>query len=408
MGLFSAIKEKWNNWYYHDLDDLDDDELDWEIGEEDFLSKPQKITSDEKLNRMMQDDEQRNVYVLECLGQMAEASDKMEQCDAEYEAVTSLLLDMEVIESLSNEDKADIKHQAKKIEAAEKERRRVYNNTEHLPEDDIEMMERLGDEIPDGIKKMREAEDYRKLVKQDLRRLSKERSDYRFKKRELTAMVMNARGIASIVAVSMVMCIVMLLVLQYSFGMEVTIGYVLAGGVGAIALTILYLKYLESVRELEKIGKSINKLISIHNTVKIRYINNTNLLQYYYMKFNVSSSEDLEILWDIYETEIEAIEKEERLKDDLAGFYNKLISTLAKVGVTDPDIWIHQCKALYDHKEMVEVRHALIARRQKLREQMEYNKNIAIESKDRIAMLAQRYPEYSKEISEVVSKYKGI
>ena len=111
MGLFSAIKEKWNNWYYHDLDDLDDDELDWEIGEEDFLSKPQKITSDEKLNRMMQDDEQRNVYVLECLGQMAEASDKMEQCDAEYEAVTSLLLDMEVIESLSNEDKADIKHQ---------------------------------------------------------------------------------------------------------------------------------------------------------------------------------------------------------------------------------------------------------------------------------------------------------
>ena len=408
MGLFSAIKEKWNNWYYHDLDDLDDDELDWEIGEEDFLSKPQKITSDEKLNRMMQDDEQRNVYVLECLCQMAEASDKMEQCDAEYEAVTSLLLDMEVIESLSNEDKADIKHQAKKIEAAEKERRRVYNNTEHLPEDDIEMMERLGDEIPDGIKKMREAEDYRKLVKQDLRRLSKERSDYRFKKRELTAMVMNARGIASIVAVSMVMCIVMLLVLQYSFGMEVTIGYVLAGGVGAIALTILYLKYLESVRELEKIGKSINKLISIHNTVKIRYINNTNLLQYYYMKFNVSSSEDLEILWDIYETEIEAIEKEERLKDDLAGFYNKLVSTLAKVGVTDPDIWIHQCKALYDHKEMVEVRHALIARRQKLREQMEYNKNIAIESKDRIAMLAQRYPEYSKEISEVVSKYKGI
>ena len=75
---------------------------------------------------------------------MAEASEKMEQCDSEYEAVTSLLLDMEIIESLSKADKDDVKHQAKKIEAAEKERRRVYNNTEHLSLEELDMVESLG------------------------------------------------------------------------------------------------------------------------------------------------------------------------------------------------------------------------------------------------------------------------
>jgi len=407
LGLFKALKDKWNNWYYHDLEDLDDDDLEWELDDEEYWNKS-KRSSDEKFEKLIHDDEQRRVYVLECLGQMAEASEKMEQCDSEYEAVTSLLLDMEIIESLSKADKDDVKHQAKKIEAAEKERRRVYNNTEHLSLEELDMVESLGNEIPDGIKKIREAEDYRKLVKQDLRRLSKERSDYKFRKRELMSMVVNARGIASIVAVAMVMCIVMLLVLQYSFGMKVTIGYVLSCGVGAIALTVLYLKYLESVRELEKITKSINKLITVHNTVKIRYINNTNLLQYYYMKFGVDSSETLEDIWNIYEEEIAALEKEERLKDDLANYYKRLIDTLSRNGVQDPDIWIHQCKALYDHKEMVEARHTLIARRQKLREQMDYNKNIAVESKDMIAMLAKQYPQYSKEISAIVDNYKGL
>lgn len=408
MGLFTALKDKWNKWYYHDLEDLDDDDLDWELDDEEYWKKSKARTDDEKFERLIKDADQRSVYILECLGQMAEASEKMEQCDSEYEAVTSLLLDMETIESLSKADKDDIKRQAKKIEAAETERRRVYAEAEHLTPHELDMVESLGDEIPDGIRKIKEAENYRKLVKQDLRRLSKERSDYKFRKRELMNMVVNARGVASIVAVAVVMCIGMLLVLQYSFGMKVVVGYIMACGVGAVALTVLYLKYLDSVRELEKITKAINKLITVHNTVKIRYINNTNLLQYYYMKFGVDSSELLEEIWNVYEEEIAALEKEEKLKDDLAVYYRQLINTLDRAGVQDPDIWIHQCKALYDHKEMVEARHALIARRQKLREQMDYNKNIAVESKDRIATLAKRYPQYSREISDIVDKYEGM
>ena len=45
----------------------------------------------------------------------------------------------------------------------------------------------------------------------------------------------------------------------------------------------------------------------LQNRVKIRYVNNTNLLDYLYMKYQVSSGKELKVLWDKYK-----VEKEER------------------------------------------------------------------------------------------------
>ena len=122
MNIFKKIKGKIKNWYNRDIEDEADEAwdegegLDWDTD-----------GSESKGDAFFKDDDQRTVYVLECLGQMAEAADKMEQCDAEYDAVTGLLVDMEEIESLSKETRADIMSMAQKIESFEKERRRIYS-----------------------------------------------------------------------------------------------------------------------------------------------------------------------------------------------------------------------------------------------------------------------------------------
>jgi len=54
---------------------------------------------------------------------------------------------------------------------------------------------------------------------------------------------------------------------------------------------------------------------------------------------------------------------------------------------------------------MLEIRHELIQRRQKLRKQLEYNQHIAEERKDEIKKLVEEYPEYAKEILKIVSEY---
>ncbi len=391
MGFWKKIKEKWNNWYYHDLDDMPED---WEE-EEEF---EEQIEWD--------DADQRAVYVLQCLGQMEEAAEKTEQFTAEYEAVTGLLVDMEEIENLPKDIRAEIMEQAQKIVVLEKERRKIYNASGKLSERTTELLERYEEEIPKGIQKMKQEEEYRKLIKHDLKKLEGARNANHFKKSELNNTIANSRGVALICAIALVLCIIMLLVLDKQYHMDVTIGYLIAGGVGAITLTVLYLRYLEAGNELKRLGKTMNKMITLHNTVKIRYVNNTNLLSFLYTKFDVESAEELEENWKIYMDEIGARQKDERLREDLEYYYDKLTKTLRKYRIKDPEIWTHQAEALYNSKEMVEVRHALIARRQKLREQIEYNTKVATKAGDKIKEMGKNYPQYSAEIAEMVKRYQ--
>ena len=72
----------------------------------------------------------------------------------------------------------------------------------------------------------------------------------------------------------------------------------------------------------------------------------------------------------------------------------------------DPDIWLHQTQALLAHGEMVEIRHGLIVRRQKLRKQMEYNENLAESAKAEIKSLAEEFPIYRDEIFAMVEQYE--
>lgn len=53
---------------------------------------------------------------------------------------------------------------------------------------------------------------------------------------------------------------------------------------------------------------------------------------------------------------------------------------------------------------MVEIRHELNTRRQALREQMEYNRQLAAQAGDEIRAVAAEYPMYAQEISRMVDE----
>ncbi len=391
MGFFGRLKEKIKNWYYHDLDDGED--WDEESGKEEESG--------------FEDPDVRTVYVLEALGQMAEAADKMEQCQDEYSAVTSLLVDMEEIEGLPADVRGLISDQASKIESLEKERRAIFAESGKLSESRMKFLERFEDDIPGGIRKMREAEDYRRLVKMDMRKLEAEKSSYKLQMHETKTTIGNSRGIALICGCAMVLSILILLFMQFGMDMDVSLGYIIICGAGALALTIIYVRYQDAVREMRRLEKLRNKLTGVHNTVKIRYVNNTNLLSYLYMKYDVDSADDLEAEWEIYAEEVGARARDEKLREELEYYYDKLTKMLKEQSIKDPEIWIKQTGALVDSREMVEVRHALIGRRQKLRERMEYNKEIAEVSQKKIKELAKKYPQYSQEIAGILNRYDG-
>ena len=125
-----------------------------------------------------------------------------------------------------------------------------------------------------------------------------------------------------------------------------------------------------------------------------------------YTKYDVDNSTDLKKLWGKYIEEKKQREEECQLQKDLDFNQSELIKLLRKCKVQDPNVWLHQAEALYNSKEMVEIRHGLIIRRQKLRKQMEYNAKAAQDAQDEVKDLVQKFPEYAKKILDMVSEYE--
>lgn len=353
----------------------------------------------------MHDAAQRDKYVRSCLEQIQEASKETDELTAEYAMVTSYLTDMEEVEALPLEEKKMIAEQAGKVVNLLGEQKRIRTSSNRMSDTEYKHMERIQDDMPEGYQKMKDCEDYHELIKNDLKRLAGERHAYYYRRNELRVFQENTRGMAIIALIAMVASCVILFILQMSLMMDVRIGYLLTIGAGAIALTYLYVKYMDAVKEHKKVELSINKLILLQNRVKIRYVNNTNLLDYYYIKYDIDDSEHLKELWDLFLVEREERAKIEKANEELDFYSGGLISLLAKYHIKDPSVWIRQAEALLDEKEMVEIRHNLITRRQALRKQMEYNKRIADTAHAEIKDLVVSYPKYAKEILAIVSEY---
>jgi hypothetical protein len=244
------------------------------------------------------------------------------------------------------------------------------------------------------------------MVKKDLGRLDGEKHAYNFRKNELINSQKNMKIMTSICVGSMLLLIVILAIMSAGWGLDVTIGYFIAVVIVAVALSTVYVKFHESQRELVRVEKSINKLVLLQNTVKIKYVNNTNLLEYLYVKYDVNSSNELKKLWDKYIEENNQREKEKQIQEDMDFNQASLVKLLRQLKISEPNIWIRQAYALLDNKEMVEIRHGLIIRRQKLRKQMEYNAKMAQQAQDEVKDIVNKYPQYAKNILDLVSEYE--
>ena len=218
--------------------------------------------------------------------------------------------------------------------------------------------------------------------------------------------ISDTRGMAVICVVALGLCIALLMLLQFFMDMDTQIGYLLTAAVAAVAVTVIYVKHTDAKRELRRVENGINRIILLQNKVKIRYVNNTNLLDYLYLKYGVKSRQELETLWNDYKLEKDEREKIRRAEIDLDYTQQELLGMLKCYQIKDPAIWLHQTEAILDHKEMVEIRHNLIIRRQSLRRRMDYNKEVvAGTSEKEIKQLVEKYPRYAREVMETVDEY---
>ena len=390
MKLFKDMKF-WKK-IFRSRQDEEGDELDFE--DESW----ERIESNRnKFN--VHDWDQRKEYVQDCRDRIREASEELENLSFEYGKVTSYLKDIEEIEALPEEERKELNASAEKIQELESRRGAYLEKKNRMSDEKYHQMERMEDEAEEGLRKLSETEDYQNLIRKDMSRLDGEKHAYLYRKDELKGMIADAKGMTIICSVALIVCFVVLFTLKYALRMDIQVGFLLTTGLAALVITLLFIKYTESVKELKRVEKGINRIIMLHNRVKIRYVNNTNLLDYLYMKYKVSSAKEFLSLWEKYKVEKEERRRYREAELELDECQQELLSILKCYLLNDPAFWLHQTAEILDNKEMVEIRHGLIIRRQSLRRRMDYNREMIIEkTKGEMKELAEAYPQYAGEL----------
>ena len=354
----------------------------------------------------MSDSEVRGRYVRNCCDQMMEATREIDSATMEYRLVTDYLNDMEEIDALPDDKYAALKKTAEDVMKLENDREFHTSRVGKISSEKYDEMEGIAPEMPAAADLIKEHEDYKYLVKSDLQKLEGEKASYVFTKREMHIRQVSCRNMAFITVFAVSFTFLMLLILQYVLNMNSMIGYIITAALAAVSLTGIFISYSDASREYRAAAGFLNQIIAKQNTVKIRYVNTENLLEYEYSKYHVHTSDELYYYWKLYLEE----KKERELLDEagtaLSAVQERYLRELREIHLKYPAIWLHQAFALADKREMVEIRHDLFGRRQSLRKRIDYNTENRNAAKNEVNDLVRKYPNYGKEILDIVSAYE--
>lgn len=367
--------------------------------------KTDSIELDEKvINYDMTSDSKK--FIHDNCELIVDASRQIDEAKVEYQAVASYLTDMQKIDSIQEEDREDLDDAARKIITLTRDRTQ-YQNRKDIKITDVQykLIEQYDDEIPDVINKLTKNEEYLIIVKNDMRALEGEKGTLKFKKEETQKQQQYLKGIAIIISILVVGLFALFATITSVFYKDMFLPYVLTIIMAVISASYIFFEARKNIYEMKVTEQKLNKAISLLNKVKIKYINTTNLLEYSYNKYRVNSSSELKYIWEQF-MKVKDEEKRYKNNTELLNYYNEvLIKRLRNFKIADPDIWIYQAIAIIDSKEMVEVRHRLNVRRQKLRERIDYNTKLRQEGTQVIQKLITKYPDKKNEVIEALKKF---
>ena len=349
-----------------------------------------------------QSQEQKKSIATEYCEQIMDAARNLEETKREYKTVTDYLTDIQIIENLPETEFEKIQETAQNVLNLNEARDAYLNRSKTISDAQFVQMEQLEDEMPDIIKRLQENEAYQNVVKRDMQYLEGEKQEWHYYQESLEQekKVLHRLLYALIGVFAAAVAAIVILGLAMKFDMKTpfVIAAFLSGALGGMMVW----RYQNDGMELKKAQANINRAIVLMNKVKFKYVNVTNAVDYACEKYHVKNSYELSYIWDQYLEAVKEREKYERTNDELEYFNDKLVRQLHAYRLYDARIWIHQAKALMDKKEMVEVKHELLVRRQKLRTGMESQaENIRTARKESENLVKNR-PGGSKEIKAIL------
>lgn len=362
-------------------------------------------TEIEKKETAFQSKEDRIIFLKENCEQILEASRQIDEAKGEYQIVTDYLTDIQKIERADLEEKQIIEDAARRIITLTRERSNYQKSEIKITDAQFRNIQKYESEVLTSMKQMCENEDYNKSVKNDMRCLQKEKKILRKQKREIIEKQKYLKGISIIVCILVASLFLLFMMISYAFEKEMEIPYIMTIIMAAVSAGYIVYESRKNHYEIVVAERKMSRAIGLLNKVKIKYVNTTNALDYAYEKFSVTSGAEFQYRWEQYLKAKEASKRYQKNTELLNQYSEVLMEVLGELDVTDTEIWVYQAIAILDPKEMVEIRHRLNTRRQKLRERIDYNTQLKEMGIEEIEKLIQQKPEYRTEVIEILKAF---
>lgn len=341
-------------------------------------------------------------YVVERLEQMIEVTKEIEDEKSEYRMVTSYLNDVQLLEDLPEEDKKKVAEVAVNVVQLNASRTEFLNSAKKLSDAQFAQMEKEEQGMPDAIKRFTANEMYRDTLRRDMKYLEREKSEWTLRKEYLSHQEKGLKNLLYILVGLAATVAVIFGILQLILEKDFYYGWMGLIFVTALIVCGIYLKIQNDISEITAAERNLNRAIVLQNKVKIKYVNIANAVDYACEKYHVRSAAELKEQWEYYLEAVKEREKYQRTNEDLEYFNGRLVRMLKQYQLYDAQVWVTQAIALVDPKEMVEVKHGLINRRQKLRGRIEYNLGVVKEQRAEAEQLLDKVGDMRPQIEQIL------
>ena len=342
-------------------------------------------------------------YILDSCEQIIALTKEIEGEKTEYRIVTSYLTDIQTIEGLPEEMRQSIREAATNIEQLNAARQAYEKTSYQISEEQFMLMEQEEDDIPQTIHRLLDNERYQDKVRRDKNILEAQKNQWEIEREAIIGERKILKRASVLLCLLYATLLILLFVLQFMAKMDLTVAFLVLFFVGALGGAIIYFRSLYLQKQMRQATRNENQAISLLNVVCMKYVNVTKAVEYTKDKFGIHNSTELNYVWEQYTSAVREKEKFLRNNDDLEYFNGRLIRLLQRIELYDRKIWLTQTKALIDDQEMVEIKHNLVKRRQKIRAHMEENRKIVQSERNEIDRLMTEHEHYVPEIIEIIS-----
>lgn len=335
-------------------------------------------------------------YAIERIEQIIEVTREIEEEKSEYRVVTAYLNDIHTIGGLPEKERDAITDVAQNIVNLDRARQEFLHAEKKISDVQYTAIQQEEATVPNTIKRLKANETYQETLDKDMKYLVRERDEWLFYKEELLIEEKKLQNGIRLVTALGIATAVLMFIYQIITEANMELAWTIFLFLIAAGICTLAVKIMNAQSDYKRATRNADRAIQLLNTVKLKYVNVTNAIDYCREKYHVNSAGEFNRIWEAYLDAVKQREKFEINNDDLRYYNNRLVRMLSEYKLYDAKVWIPQALALVDHNEMVEVTHRLNERRQKIRARIEKSTEIV---KGHIEDVEKFLPELSPEVA---------